>query len=182
MQLDSDDSKHKVYIYDLDAELSDSGESDDGRLVFLPDIEKHLLQNRIPAAVLANKEGELAGMNIQDMQMVLYSEPTSLSVSQEHDSVRKAVLEARARLRRRQKGELEDDAEAGERTPSVAKSSGPVTRSQSSLLKTRTGLRNLANDPTNNTTMTTTMTTTTNGHVWAAAAGIGHDPDEMEID
>ncbi|KAI1759974.1 hypothetical protein GGR53DRAFT_511552 [Hypoxylon sp. FL1150] len=100
MQLD--DSKHKVYIYDLDAELS-SDESDgdsSSRLLFLPDIQKHLRQTRIPPSVLANKDGELAGM-----QMVLYSEPTSLTVPKEQDSVRKAIIEARQRVREKQKEE-----------------------------------------------------------------------------
>ncbi|KAI0505798.1 hypothetical protein F5B22DRAFT_492028 [Xylaria bambusicola] len=114
MQLD--DTKHKVYIYDLDAELSSADENSEsesslpgsptsgrGRLVFLPDIEKHLSRSRIPHAVFANKEGDLAGHNINDMQMVLYSEPSSLTVPREHDSVRKAILEARARARQRQK-------------------------------------------------------------------------------
>ncbi|KAI3338153.1 hypothetical protein F4824DRAFT_86729 [Ustulina deusta] len=124
MQLD--DTKHKVYIYDLDAELSSADENSESesslpgsptsgrsRLIFLPDIEKHLRRSRIPPAVLANNEGELAGHDINDMQMVLYSEPSSLTVPREHDSVRKAILEARARARQRQK---EDQAEA-EREP-----------------------------------------------------------------
>lgn len=99
MQLD--DTKHKVYIYNLDDECSDSGgESDDGRLVFLPDIEKHLMQTRIPPSVFANKDGEIAGM-----QLVLYSEPTSLTVPEEHDSVRKAIIEARQRVREKQERE-----------------------------------------------------------------------------
>jgi hypothetical protein len=86
-----DDTKHKVYIYDLDAELSDS-ESDDGRLVFLPDIEKHLLETRIPPSILANSEGELAGQN---QQLILYNIPSSLTV-------RKAIIETRARARAKQ--------------------------------------------------------------------------------
>lgn len=90
-----DDTKHKVYIYDLDAELSDSDTSDDGKLVFLPDIQKHLRETRIPPVVWANSEGELAGQK----QMVLYSVPTSLTVPEEQDSVRKAIIEARARAR-----------------------------------------------------------------------------------
>ncbi|KAI1844820.1 hypothetical protein JX266_009048 [Neoarthrinium moseri] len=99
--MDLDNSKHKVYIYDLDAELSDGeSSSDEGKLVFLPDIEKHLLLNRIPPSVLANKDGELAGM-----QMVLYNEPKSLTVPAEQDSVRKAIVEARARLRQKQNGD-----------------------------------------------------------------------------
>jgi len=99
MQLD--DSKHKVYVYNLDDELSES-EPEDGRLVFLPDIEKHFRAARIPPPVLPNKDGELAGM-----QLVLYSEPTSLTVSKEHDSVRKAILEARARVRQKQRDAME---------------------------------------------------------------------------
>ncbi|KAJ8119877.1 hypothetical protein O1611_g10512 [Lasiodiplodia mahajangana] len=114
MQLD--DTKHKVYIYDLDAELSSADENSESeyslpgsptsgrsRLILLPDIQKHLRRSRIPAAVLANKDGELAGHNINDMQMVLYSEPSSLTVPREQDSVRKAILEARARARQKQK-------------------------------------------------------------------------------
>lgn len=94
MQLD--DTKHKVYIYDLDAELSDSDTSDDGKLVFLPDISKHLRETRIPPSILANKEGELAGMN---KELVLYNVPSAISVPEGQDSVRRAVIEARARLR-----------------------------------------------------------------------------------
>lgn len=95
MQLD--DTKHKVYIYDLDAEISDS-ESDDGRLVFLPDIERHLRESRIPPSILANSDGELAGNN----QLVLYNVPRSLTVPEEQDSVRKAIIETRARARAKQ--------------------------------------------------------------------------------
>jgi hypothetical protein len=103
MQLD--DSKHKVYIYDLDAELSDSGESDDGKLVFLPDIKKHLRESRIPPSVLANSEGELAGNN----QLVLYNIPSSLTIPEEQDSVRKAIIETRARSRAKQDQKRNDD-------------------------------------------------------------------------
>ncbi|KAI0976759.1 hypothetical protein F4678DRAFT_456036 [Xylaria arbuscula] len=130
MQLD--DTKYKVYIYDIDAELSSADENSEsesslpgsptsgrGRLVFLPDIEKHLSRSRIPPAVLANNDGELAGHNINDMQMVLYSEPSSLTVPREHDSVRKAILEARARARERQK---EDQGEMRLEPPSVTPS------------------------------------------------------------
>jgi hypothetical protein len=98
MQLD--DTKHKVYIYDLDAELSDSeSSSDEGKLIFLPDIQKHLRETRIPPRILANSEGELAGNNLQ---LVLYNIPSSLTVPEEQDSVRRAILETRARARARQ--------------------------------------------------------------------------------
>lgn len=96
MQLD--DTKHKVYIYNIDDELSSDSESDDGKLVFLPDIDKHLRANRIPPSILANKDGELVGM-----QVVLYSDPKSLSVPEEKDSVRKAIIESRRRVREQQR-------------------------------------------------------------------------------
>ncbi|KAI5467285.1 hypothetical protein BGZ63DRAFT_398876 [Mariannaea sp. PMI_226] len=96
MQLD--DSKHKVYIYNIDDELSSDSDSEDAKLIFLPDIEKHLRDNRIPPSVLANKDGELAGM-----QVVLYSDPKSLSVPEDKDSVRKAIIESRRRVRDQQR-------------------------------------------------------------------------------
>jgi hypothetical protein len=106
-----DDTKHKVYIYDLDAELSDSDTSttsDD--IIFLPDIRKHLRETRIPPSILANKDGELAGMN---KELVLYNVPSSLSVPEEQDGVRKAIIEARARMRRKMAGEKAGEDEDG---------------------------------------------------------------------
>ncbi|RYP36598.1 hypothetical protein DL767_003302 [Monosporascus sp. MG133] len=121
MQLD--DTKHKVYIYDLDDELSSSDgdeSSDEARLVFLPDIEKHLLQKRIPPSVLANPEGELAGM-----QLVLYSEPASLTVPEERDSVRRAIIEARQRHR--------EKLQRGSEREAAARSSAPPPSTSPSL-------------------------------------------------
>lgn len=93
-----DDSSHKVYIYNIDDELSSDSETENsGKLVFLSDIEKHLDLNRIPPSILANNDGELAGM-----QVVLYSDPKSLSVPEEKDSVRKAIIESRHRTREQQ--------------------------------------------------------------------------------
>lgn len=101
-----DDSKHKVYIYNIDEELAEDSEPKDGRLVFLSDIEKRLKQTRIPQQILANSDGELAGM-----QLVLYSDPKSLTVPESRDGVRKAIIEARRRIRARQAGEEEDETE-----------------------------------------------------------------------
>lgn len=100
-----DDSKHKVYIYNIDEELAEDSEPDDAKLVFLPDIEKRLRETRIPPQILANGDGELAGM-----QLVLYSDPKSLSVPESKDGVRKAIIETRRRIRARQAG-AEDDGE-----------------------------------------------------------------------
>ncbi|QUC21459.1 uncharacterized protein UV8b_05702 [Ustilaginoidea virens] len=107
MQLDH--SQHRVYIYNLDDELSsESGHDDDddadGKLILLPDVEKHLRERRIPPHVLANSQGQLAGMH---MQLVPYSDPKSLTVPEEHDSVRKAIIEARQRARDKQRLERE---------------------------------------------------------------------------
>jgi hypothetical protein len=143
-QMQLDNSKHKVYIYDLDTELSSDGEdsasgyssSDEGKLVYLSDIGKHLRDARqqqrplplaVPRPILPNQDGELAGM-----QVVLYQEPKSLSVPESQDSVRKAIAEARARLRRRQAGAEDDDAGADAPAPPR---------------RVPNGLDNLANDP-----------------------------------
>lgn len=97
-----DDTKHKVYIYNLDDELASESDSDDkDKVIFLPDIEKHLRSSRIPSQILANPQ------DLADMQLVLYSVPSSISVPEERDSVRKAILEARARLREKQENESE---------------------------------------------------------------------------
>lgn len=162
MQLD--ESKHKVYIYDLDAELSSDGESssDEGKLVFLPDIEKHLRASRIPPRVLANSDGELAGM-----QMVLYSEPKSLTVPEAQDSVRKAVVEARARLRRRQNGEDVDSE--------IATVPSTMEIEDSSDRRVPTGLNNLANDPIHPRTASPVQND-------IGLSVPSYDPDAMEMD
>lgn len=98
MQLD--DSKYKVYIYNLEDELSSESEAEqDGKLIFLPDIEKHLRQNRIPNQVLNTTQPSVVDPDILNKQLVLYSVPASITVPEEQDSVRKAILEARARMR-----------------------------------------------------------------------------------
>ncbi|KKY35014.1 hypothetical protein UCDDA912_g04964 [Diaporthe ampelina] len=126
-----DDTKHKVYIYNLDDELSSDADSDpdEARLVFLPDVERHLRANRIvpgvpgapggsvPRPILPNQDGELAGM-----QLVLYDDGVrSVSVPEEQDSVRKAIIEARERHRRRQQDER--DARAAANNPLLRRES-----------------------------------------------------------
>lgn len=112
-----DDSKYKVYIYNMEDELSSESEAEDnGKLVFLPDIEKHLRKNRIlPSYIMNNNlnagpspDPELA----QQMQLVLYNIPSSITVPEEQDSVRKAIIEERARMRERQKFQQEKQESA----------------------------------------------------------------------
>jgi hypothetical protein len=97
-----DETKHRVYIYNIDEELAEESSDDEGKLVFLPDIERRLRENRIPPQVFANGDGELAGM-----QLVLYDDPKSLSVPESKDGVRKAIIDSRRRIREQQK--LEND-------------------------------------------------------------------------
>ncbi|KAF2436534.1 hypothetical protein EJ08DRAFT_691695 [Tothia fuscella] len=93
--MEVEDSKHKVYIYDLDKELAEA-ESDEDRPIFIPDIEKHL--HKIPKHILIGDDAKA----MANMQMVLYTVPASLTVPEEQDSVRRAIAESRQRTRDRQ--------------------------------------------------------------------------------
>lgn len=93
MQLD--DTRYKTYIRDLDAELEDVDRDAPDRVVFLPDIEKKL--SKIPHSLLMG-QANLGGNN----EMVLYTVPTSLSIPEEEDKVRKVIIEARARAQEQQ--------------------------------------------------------------------------------
>jgi hypothetical protein len=90
-----DDTKDRVYIHNLDEEIANI-EAEEGadKLVFLPDIEKKLkgLTDRV-------LNGAEVAPRVQGNELVLYNIPVSLSVPVEHDSVRKAILESRARTR-----------------------------------------------------------------------------------
>ncbi len=98
MQLD--ETKDKVYIYDLDQELSDV-ESEEEKLIFLSDIEKKL--GKIPKSILTPPDQPVTGSEI-----ILYNVPSSISVPPEQDNVRKAIIESRARAREKQLQENRD--------------------------------------------------------------------------
>lgn len=85
-----DDTKDKVYIHDLEKEIADieTGEQD---VAFLPEIEKQL--NAIPKSVLSEEEKPA------NNELVLYRLPTSLTVSEDKDSVRRAIADVRRRAR-----------------------------------------------------------------------------------
>jgi len=92
-----DDTRDRVYIHNLDAEVAEIEASEPAeRLIFLPDIEKHF--SKIPDQVLMNRRGSLDS-NHEGQELVLYSVPKSLTMSEEHDSVRRAIVEARQRAR-----------------------------------------------------------------------------------
>lgn len=82
-----DDTKHTTYIHDLDRELADI-DSTDRDLVILPLAAKLI---SVPDSVLSAPA--------QSKELVLYTEPSSLTVPKERDSVRKAIIESRARAR-----------------------------------------------------------------------------------
>lgn len=90
-----EDTKDKVYIYDLDKELAEV-ESDEDRPIFIPDIEKHVM--KLPKAVLIGDDLKAVANN----QMILYRAPTSLSIPEDKDSVRKAIIESRRRAQESQ--------------------------------------------------------------------------------
>ena len=97
-----DDTKHTSYIYDIERELA-SIEAEEKRISFLPDIEKVL--NAIPNSILSEPKPE-------QNELVLYRVPRSLTVTEDQDNVRKAIIESRARARARQ-------AESSAYSPSV---------------------------------------------------------------
>ena len=103
-----DDRPDRVYIHDLDAELASDTESDSERLIFLPDIEKRF--SRLPDQVLHSSSGD------SNQEMVLYSVPKSLSIDEPHDSVRKAIIEARARAREKAVEDARERQEEMERS------------------------------------------------------------------
>ncbi|KAL2166809.1 hypothetical protein VTG60DRAFT_2126 [Thermothelomyces hinnuleus] len=131
-QMQLDDTKYKVYIYNIDDELSSSDNedgADDGKLVFLPDIEKHLRNTRIPARVL--NPGRPDEVSSAGKELVLYQVPSSISIPEEQDSVRKAIMEARERARERQRLERERErqARAGGEVPPVPHAAGVISSS-----------------------------------------------------
>ncbi|KAJ5920695.1 hypothetical protein N7516_011553 [Penicillium verrucosum] len=81
-----DDTKHTTYIHNLDQELM---EADSPGLVFSPFVQKVL---SVPQSVLSDSKPS-------GKELVLYTEPYSLTVPKEKDNVRRAILESRARAR-----------------------------------------------------------------------------------
>lgn len=86
-----DDTKHTSYIYNIEQELA-SIEAEEKQISFLPDIERTL--NAVPKSLLKEPKPE--------NELVLYRIPRSLTVTEDQDSVRKAIIESRARVRAQQ--------------------------------------------------------------------------------
>lgn len=92
--MEVEDTKDRVFIQDLDAELAEI-ESDEEPRIFIPEIDKHL--NKLPQALL---RGHDPRSQLNDKQLILYhSVPQSVSLTQDEDNVRKAIIESRNRAR-----------------------------------------------------------------------------------
>jgi len=88
-----DDTKDKVYIYDLESEIAQI-EAAEPKGIFLADIDRKI--SAIPQQLLQSQT------NTANTQLVLYQVPSSISVPEEQDHVRKAIIAARARAREEQ--------------------------------------------------------------------------------
>lgn len=115
------DVDNVIFIKNLDEEVASYDSEDDPnsqKLIFLPDIEKRL--TRVPYLLAENDargdgSGGESGGGKTSTDLVLYSVPSSLSVSEERDSVRRVIIEARNRIRKRQA----DEAAAAAQTTGV---------------------------------------------------------------
>ncbi|ERF71108.1 hypothetical protein EPUS_07780 [Endocarpon pusillum Z07020] len=94
-----DDTKDKVYIHDLESEIAQI-EAEELKCLFLPDIDRKI--SAIPQQLLR------CHTNNANTQMVLYQVPSSISVPEEQDHVRKAIIATRARAREKQAREAEE--------------------------------------------------------------------------
>jgi hypothetical protein len=99
-----DETPSKIYIHDLAAEIAQI-EAEEPKDFFLADVDKKV--SAIPATLLQNSHAD------PNMQMILYREPSSISIPEEEDAVRKAIIDARRRLRERQRLEREDEERNG---------------------------------------------------------------------
>lgn len=83
------DTKHTIYIHDLDSELADS-DAQEYSITFLPDIGAKL--GTLPKLLTVDTQP-------QNKELVLYRDPKSLTLPEEDDYVRRAILESRRRAR-----------------------------------------------------------------------------------
>ena len=110
-----DETKDRIVIYDLEAEIAEI-EAAEPPTLFLPDIDKKV--SAIPQMLLQNQNKS------PNTQLVLYREPSSISVPKEEDAVRKAIIAARARAREKQAYEI---ANVYETSPIISDAKVPST-------------------------------------------------------
>jgi len=93
-----------VYVSDLD---SDSESDADDKIVFLPDIERKL--NKIPYQLAGERSKDLS----TSTELVLYSVPSSISIPEQKDVVRRAIIESRQRLREKSAEMVPNNGQVG---------------------------------------------------------------------
>ncbi|KAI1618290.1 hypothetical protein EDD36DRAFT_459941 [Exophiala viscosa] len=96
-----DDTPHRVIINDLDAEIAriEADEAAAASTVFLPDVDKKV--SSIPQKLLQNRQAASTPEST-NTALVLYRDPASISIPEEGDAVRLAIIAARARAREKQ--------------------------------------------------------------------------------
>jgi hypothetical protein len=126
-----EDSRHRIFISDLDAAIAEieaeelaAKEKEQEAAFFLPDeVDKEL--SSIPDQVLrrsntATTAASHPAATGASQALVLYRDPLSISVPEEADAVRKAVHEARQRMRERSSGQQVGEGHEGSISPPVA--------------------------------------------------------------
>jgi hypothetical protein len=113
-----EDNRHRIFISDLDAAIAEieaeeraAREKEQERSFFLTDdVDKEV--SGIPEQVLRNSGTDSATLKspAPSQALVLYRDPLSLTVPEEVDAVRRAVHEARQRIRERH---VEDGSATG---------------------------------------------------------------------
>ena len=103
--MEVEDTPHRVYISNLAKEIAEIEAAEEAakKLIFLPDVDKQFMDraSSIPIPVLANKDGEIGGVN-REQALVLYGAPKSLSVGVDKDWGHRVIEDARERARIRQ--------------------------------------------------------------------------------
>lgn len=99
-----------IYISDLE---SDS-DSDTEQVIFIPEIEKKL--NQIPYQIASRDNNKSTSTSTE---LVLYSVPSSISVPETKDVVKRAIIESRQRLREKSFEGVPSPSQAAQVTPSI---------------------------------------------------------------
>jgi hypothetical protein len=172
------DVDNVVYIDSLSDDEDE--DEDEGKVIFIPDIEKRL--TKIPENVLRAPEIELQTVKQgagTSKDLVLYSVPKSLSVPDESDGVRKAIIESRARLRLKREAEEAERLQLEKVNASAAMADAMAVNGMGMNAMDGAGMMNGVNN----------MAASMNGMgiingVNSVPVGYGgvYDPDEMDIE
>lgn len=116
-----DDTNDRIWVHDLDAEIAEI-EAEEARKKNEALLNTTAGQEigRIPQHLL--KSNTAHGDAQSNMQMILYRDPISISVPEEHDAVRKTIIEARRRMREKQA----EDYHKGPSSSTHAHSANPL--------------------------------------------------------